>query len=115
MFELDSVMRRRLHDFPPGEYALDVTMGGVNYGFTPQAFRRQDISADARECDELECDVEHHSGPTDVDFLAPHLSASSSSARVLGRALRLTARRFTAGGTRRLLMLRWRRMRAEIR
>ncbi len=86
LFELDSVYGTEFMSFQPQTETLNVTMGGISYGFTPTAFSAPTIHAGAVNATSLSV-TSNLAVPQPMSFMAPHLSAGTQMCQAFGTAV----------------------------
>ncbi len=86
LFELDSAHGTDFMSFQPQTEALNVTMGGISYGFTPSAFSAPNINAGSVSAGNLNVTSNTTAAQT-LSFLAPHLTVGSQFCQGFGTGI----------------------------
>ncbi len=86
LFELDSASGQDSMSFSPTNDSLNMTMGGVNYGFTPQTFSAPTINVGSLNATTLNVSSNTTAAQT-MTFMAPHLTANAQFCQGFGTSL----------------------------
>ena len=86
LFELDSAYGTDFISFQPQTDTLNVTMGGISYGFTSSAFSAPNITAGAVNATNLNV-TSSTTGPQTLSFMAPNLSVGSQFCQGFGTSI----------------------------